>query len=110
MGREIAKVMGHQGAEWLDRPERDEEEQPKKLVNLLNLESGMNVADIGAGTGDITFSMAKKVAPDGKVYAVDIQPEMLDILRHRMKKRKSRISNLFKGPNRIPSFPNQQSI
>src|SRR6476646_9100636 len=48
MGREIAQVMGHQAAGWLDRPEREQEEQPEKMLNALHLHSGMNVADIGA--------------------------------------------------------------
>jgi ubiquinone/menaquinone biosynthesis C-methylase UbiE len=86
MGREIAHVMGHQGADWLDRPERVDEEKPADLLEALQLKPGMNVADIGAGTGYITFPMAKQVAPDGKVFAVDIQQEMLDILAERMKK------------------------
>jgi SAM-dependent methyltransferase len=88
MGREIAHVMGHLGADWLDRPERDEEERPGKLMKVLKLDPGLEVADIGAGTGYMSFRMAKAVGPEGKVYAVDIQPEMLDILRERMKKRK----------------------
>lgn len=86
MGREIAYVMGHAAATWLERPERDEEENPKKLIELLNLKDGEVVADIGAGSGYYTFRMAKLVAPKGKVLAVDIQKEMLDIIKGRMKK------------------------
>jgi ubiquinone/menaquinone biosynthesis C-methylase UbiE len=85
MGREIAIVMGHQAAGWLERPEREEEEQPKKLLKALKLEQGMAVADIGAGSGYHTFRMAPLVGAKGKVYAVDIQPEMLDIIKRRMK-------------------------
>jgi ubiquinone/menaquinone biosynthesis C-methylase UbiE len=88
MGREIAYVMGHQAASWLERPEREEEENPKKLIELLKLKDGDVVADIGAGSGYYTFRMAKFVAPKGKVLAVDIQKEMLDIIRDRMKKDK----------------------
>ena len=80
MGREIAHVMGHQGAGWLERPERDREEQPRLLMKLLDLKPGDVVADIGAGSGYHTRRMAKAVGPSGRVYAVDIQPEMLDIL------------------------------
>ena len=105
MGREIAQVMGHQGADWLERPEREEEEQPKKLVNLLKLKPGMNVADIGAGTGYLTFPMAKKIAPEGKAYAVDIQPEMLDLLRQRMKKKKVTNIELVQGTESDPKLP-----
>ena len=86
MGREIAHVMGHAAASWLERPEREEEENPKKLIELLNLKEGEVVADIGAGSGYYTFRMAKLVGPRGKVYAVDIQKEMLDIIRDRMRK------------------------
>jgi len=86
MGREIAYVMGHAAATWLERPEREEEENPKKLIELLKLKDGEVVADIGAGSGYYTFRMAKLVAPKGKIVAVDIQKEMLDIIRDRMKK------------------------
>src|SRR5205085_4673993 len=75
MGREIAQVMGHQAADWLERPEREAEEAPSKLLRLLKLKPGMTLADIGAGSGYLTFPMARMVAPGGKVYAVDIQPE-----------------------------------
>src|SRR5262245_48696935 len=88
MGREIAYVMGHAAASWLERPEREEEENPKKLIELLKLKDGEVVADIGAGSGYYTFRMAKLVAPKGKILAVDIQKEMLDIIRDRMKKDK----------------------
>lgn len=77
MGREIAMVMGHQGAEWLERPERIREESPELLHELLGLKRGMTVADIGAGTGYHSWRMARAVGSSGKVYAVDIQPEML---------------------------------
>ena len=86
MGREIAHVMGHAAATWLERPEREEEENPKKLIEFLKLRDGEVVADIGAGSGYYTFRMARRVGPKGKVLAVDIQKEMLDIIRDRMKK------------------------
>lgn len=88
MGREIAWVMGHQGADWLDRPERVKEEHTDKMLKLLPLKPGMVVADLGAGTGYFSFPMAEKVGPKGKVLAVDIQKEMLDIIRRRMKAKK----------------------
>src|SRR5689334_19462885 len=66
-GREIAHVMGHQGAEWLERPERQAEERPDLLLAALKLKPSMNVADIGAGTGYFTWRMAKLVAPTGSV-------------------------------------------
>jgi SAM-dependent methyltransferase len=79
MGREIAKVMGHNGAMWLERSSREFEEQPSKLVNSLNFKSTDVIADIGAGTGYMSFRLASLVS-EGKVLAVDIQPEMLDII------------------------------
>ena len=86
MDREIAYVMGHAAATWLERPEREEEENPKKLLEMLKLKEGDVVADIGAGSGYYSFRMSKLVGPEGKILAVDIQTEMLDIIRNRMKK------------------------
>src|SRR5665213_4346600 len=77
-GREIAQVMGHQGADWLERPERQQEERPELLLELLPLRPGDVVADIGAGTGYMSWRMAEKVGEKGRVYCVDIQREMLD--------------------------------
>lgn len=85
MGREISKVMGHQAAAWLERPEREKEEHPDALMELLGLDPGMVVADVGAGSGYHTRRMARAVAPGGKVLAVDIQPEMLEILVAKLK-------------------------
>jgi ubiquinone/menaquinone biosynthesis C-methylase UbiE len=78
MGREIAQVMGHTGASWLERSSRDQE-QPQRIVSALNLKPTDIVADMGAGTGYISFRISPLV-PQGKVLAVDIQPEMLDIV------------------------------
>lgn len=83
MGREIAQVMGHRGAAWLERPERERTELPDRVVENLDLQPSDVVADIGAGTGYFTFRIAPLV-PDGRVMAVDIQPEMLAILERRM--------------------------
>src|SRR5882672_7932900 len=77
MGREIAFVMGHLGAGWLERPTRELEEQPRKAIEMMDLKPTDIVADIGAGTGYFSFRIAPKV-PQGKVLAVDIQQEMLD--------------------------------
>lgn len=87
MGREIAQVMGHLGAPWLERAERIDEERPDLLHPLLSLKPGMAVADIGAGTGYHSWRMAEKVGPQGRVYAVDIQPEMLSLLATNMTRR-----------------------
>lgn len=85
MGREIAQVMSFHGAPWLNRPEREEEERLSKLIELLGLEPGQAVADIGAGSGVVTEKLARAVGPKGTVYAVDIQDEMLALIRERMK-------------------------
>lgn len=82
MGREIARVMGHQGISWLERPEREEEERLTLLMEALQLKPGMQVADIGAGSGVISVMMARRIG-DGKVFAVDIQQEMLDALEEK---------------------------
>jgi ubiquinone/menaquinone biosynthesis C-methylase UbiE len=81
LGREIAQVMGHTGAGWLERPSREAEEQPRKILDLLNLKPDNIVADIGAGTGYLSFRIAP-LLPQGKVFAVDIQPEMLEIIEY----------------------------
>jgi ubiquinone/menaquinone biosynthesis C-methylase UbiE len=87
MGREIAHVMGHEAADWLDRPEREQEEQPSRLVQSLPLKKGDAVADVGAGSGYLTFRLAERVGPTGAVFAQDIQPEMLGIIRARTRER-----------------------
>lgn len=87
MGREIAHYMSHQGAMWLEREEREEEEQPNELIRLLELKPGQTVADIGAGSGYFSWRMARHVGPKGRVFANDIQPEMLVILRTNMSSR-----------------------
>lgn len=85
-GREIAQVMGHEGADWLERPERMAEERPDLLLKAIKLHSGDRVADIGAGSGYLSWRMAQIVGDHGCVYANDIQPEMLDLLARNMTK------------------------
>lgn len=87
MGRETASVMGHEGAGWLERPERLAEERPDLLLAALALRPGMQVADIGAGTGYYSWRMADRVGPAGRVFAVDVQPEMLALLAREMTRR-----------------------
>jgi tRNA A58 N-methylase Trm61 len=87
-GRKIAGVMGMSGADWLVRPEREAEEQPEKALDALNLKPGMVVADIGAGVGYMSLRLAKRVGPSGRVYANDLQPEMLAKLRENAAKGK----------------------
>ena len=84
MGREIAHVMGHQAADWLERSEREKEERTSLLIDSLKVRPGDVIADIGAGTGYHVRRIAPKVLPGGRVYAVDIQPEMLVLLTNSM--------------------------
>lgn len=81
LGREIAGVMGWQGASWLERQEREKEERTDLLLRDLNLMPGLVIADIGAGTGYLSRQMARQVGPKGVVYAVDVQPEMIQIMQ-----------------------------
>ena len=83
-GRVIAPVMSAAGADWLERGERESEESPTKAVALLGLMPGMTVCDLGAGTGYYAVRMARLVGDQGKVYAVDIQPRMLELLGKRL--------------------------
>jgi len=85
-GRTIAPAMSYLGADWLERDERDSLEQPDKVLTTLNIAPGSTVADIGAGIGYYSLRLAKKVGPQGRVLATDIQPEMLSRLRDNMKK------------------------
>jgi SAM-dependent methyltransferase len=91
-GRTIAGVMGHEGAAWLERPEREAEEAPTKAVAALGVRAGQVVADIGAGSGYYTMLLSAAVGPAGRVYATDIQPEMLSLIRAKIDAR--RISNV----------------
>jgi len=81
-GRRIAHVMGFTGADWLERPERESEENVEGALNAIGLKPGMTVAEVGAGTGYVALRMAKRVGPNGKVYANDLQPQMLTLLRN----------------------------
>ncbi|MFD2570021.1 class I SAM-dependent methyltransferase [Spirosoma soli] len=103
-GREIAQVMGHLGASWLDRPEREQEERTDLLLQALNLKPTDVVADIGAGTGYFTFMMAPKV-PKGKIVAVDIQPEMITYLNEGKAKHKVTNVQPVLGTESDPKLP-----
>jgi SAM-dependent methyltransferase len=83
MGRVIAPFMTFHGAPWLIRPERELEEAPSQVLEQLKLQPGMTVVDFGCGNGFYTLPMAKQVGPNGKVLAVDIQPEMIQMLKER---------------------------
>jgi SAM-dependent methyltransferase len=86
-GRRYAGVMGAAGADWLVRPEREQEEHPDAALDAIGIVKGSTVADIGAGVGYMTWRLAERVGPRGKVYGNDIQPEMLSQLRRNMEQR-----------------------
>ena len=79
--RTPADFMSFRGAQWLERDERVEEEQPEAVLDAMGLEAGDAVADIGCGSGYYARRIAQRVGSGGRVYCVDIQPEMLDIMQ-----------------------------
>src|SRR3954452_13808010 len=87
-GRQIGGVMGVSGADWLERSEREIEELPETALDKIGVKPGMIVADVGAGVGYFSVRVAKRVGPEGKIFAVDVQPEMLTILKDRAAKAK----------------------
>jgi ubiquinone/menaquinone biosynthesis C-methylase UbiE len=91
-GRRIANVMGHEGAAWLERSEREAEEAPTRAVAALEVRPGQIVADVGAGSGYYAMLLSKAVGAGGRVYATDIQPEMLDLIRKKLER--TRTSNV----------------
>jgi len=104
-GRRIAPVMGAGGADWLERKERDMEENPEAALDAIGIRKGMTVADVGAGTGYMTLRMAKRVGPSGKVWANDIQPEMLRRVRRNAAKEKLSNVETVLGTESDPKLP-----
>ena len=104
MGREIAPVMGFQGMGWLERPEREAEENTSILLENMDISDTDSIADIGAGSGYHVFKMAS-IAKKGHLYAVDIQDEMLAEIRR--KKKADAIENitLIKGTEKSAELP-----
>ena len=96
-GRRFAPVMGYQGADWLERSERDEEEAPDVALNALKIPKGASVADIGAGSGFITERLSARVGPTGRVFANDVQPQMLQMLARRLAAKKITNVTLVQG-------------
>lgn len=96
-GRRYAGVMGFQGADWLERTEREIEEEPETALNAIGIAPGSTVADVGAGSGYFTVRMARRVGAQGRVYANDLQPEMLAMLASRLQKEGVRNVTLVQG-------------
>jgi len=103
-GREIAQVMGFEGAAWLERNTREQEENTRLAIKNLPLTPNSVVADIGAGTGYYTFQIANKV-PQGKVYAVEIQQSAIDYLKKRGEELKLNNIAIIKGGEKWPNLP-----
>jgi ubiquinone/menaquinone biosynthesis C-methylase UbiE len=101
MGRQIAQVMSHYGIEWLEREERDKEENTSLLLKNLNVQPGMMIADIGAGSG-YHSSLLSKMVGSGKVYAVDVELEMIAFLKDRIKTEKTK--------NVVPVLSTEQTV
>lgn len=106
-GRVIAPVMSAAGADWLNRAEREKMEMPDRLLDALQIEPGMTVADVGAGIGYFSWRIAGRVGPEGRVLAVEIQPEMLERLGAEMKKRDIRNVRSILGTPVDPNLPAQ---
>ena len=104
-GRRFAPVMGVGGAAWLDRSEREMEEAPGKALDALDIKKGSIVADVGAGSGYFTIRLAERVGAAGRVLATDVQPGMLDLLRHRLAERRITNVSLIQGATDDPKLP-----
>jgi SAM-dependent methyltransferase len=103
-GREIAQVMGAGGSSWLERDERQKEENTNLAIEKIQLAVNGTVADIGAGTGYYSFRLSKKV-PAGKVYAVEIQDELIDYLQRKKAVLKDSVVQVVKGTDHSPNLP-----
>ncbi|MGI4749707.1 MAG: class I SAM-dependent methyltransferase [Janthinobacterium lividum] len=103
-GREIATVMGAAGADWLERNNRNQEENTKLAISRIPLKNNSVVADIGAGTGYYTFRIAKKI-PLGKVFAVDVQDEFITYLNQKKKELSRQNVQVIKGTETAVNLP-----
>lgn len=104
-GRRYANVMGWQGAEWLERSERTFEEEPDRALDALGTLTGLTVADVGAGSGYFTVRLASRVGAKGRVYANDLQPEMLTMLAARLAREGVGNVTLVQGASDDPKLP-----
>jgi SAM-dependent methyltransferase len=104
LGRDIAFVMGYEGASWLERNSREQEEGTSKLIPLLGLKPTDTVADIGAGTGYFSFRLSAAV-PQGKVFAEDIQKEMIDVIKAKKDKGQGKNIEPVLGSIQDPKLP-----
>ncbi|MBZ5855545.1 class I SAM-dependent methyltransferase [Flavihumibacter profundi] len=104
MGREIAQVMGAAGSDWLERDTRNMEENTSLSIEKITVPPNGVIADIGAGTGYYSFRLTAKV-PAGKVYAVDIQEELISYLKNKKKELRDSIVEVVKSSRKSPNLP-----
>ena len=104
MGREISHVMGYQGISWLERESREKEEHTSRLIKNMNIQPGDAIADIGAGSGYHVFKMAP-LAAEGTIYAVDIQQEMLDVIKRKKDDQNFNSIGVVKGSEKSIGLP-----
>jgi len=107
-GRSIAQVMGYEGAAWLERPEREREEEPSKAITALDIKPGQVVADVGAGSGYYTARLAARVGDSGKVFATDIQPQMVALLQQRVARDRLTQVSVVQATPTDPGLPQNQ--
>lgn len=105
LGRRIAQPMSYHGIPWLNRPERLQEENPQEMLEQLKVEPNMTVCDMGCGDGYYTVELARRVGPEGKVLAVDIQPEMLQELSRRCERLDIKNVDMVLGLPHDPKLP-----
>lgn len=104
-GRKYAGVMSSDGASWLVRPEREAEENPEGALDAIGFKPGMNLADVGAGVGYMSLRMARRITPGGKVWANDLQPKMLEMLRANAAKAGASNIETVQGTETDPKLP-----
>ena len=105
LGRKLATPMSHLGAPWLERTTRDAEQQPEHVLDVLLVRKGQRVCDFGAGSGYFTVRMARRVGDEGRVFAVDVQPEMLALLGKKLAGEKlTNVTSVLAKPSE-PSLP-----
>jgi len=107
-GRVIAQVMGYEGAAWLERPEREREEAPSTAIAVLDIKPGQVVADVGAGSGYYTVRLAERVGASGRVFATDIQPEMVRLLQQRVARERLTQVDVVQAAEADPRLPQNQ--
>jgi SAM-dependent methyltransferase len=108
-GRRIPSIMGPGGAAWLERSEREIEEMPETALDKIGIRPGVTVADVGAGVGYFSLRLARRVGKEGTVYAIDVQPEMIGMLKERAAK--ANLSNIIPvlGSESDPKLPAKSS-